>query len=156
MTSFTNSFSDASFTVLLVGNNLGTLKQISFALQHRGYSIIWGDLGAQALQIVECERPGLVICETVLPDTSGFEVCRTIKHSCYFDLPVVLVGRLEDESAETQQALSAGADEYFSSVADWELILAKLGWFVKRRASSRTPAFSMAPTENVFEDLGLR
>ena len=113
-------------TVLVIGNSLGVLKKVAFALQYRGHTVIWGESGQAALRIAELDMPDLIISEVCLSDMSGTQVCRTIKASFFCDTPVVLVGTLGDQGEDEQRAHSVGADDYFAGFADRRLILAKL------------------------------
>jgi len=120
-------------TVLLIGDTLGILKRVSFALQHRGHSVIWAESGRRGLSIAEREAPDLIISEIGLPDFSGFEICRKIKASFVFETPVVLVGKSGDEESDSSRAFEVGADDYFVSFTDGQLVLAKLEWLAQRR-----------------------
>ena len=66
-------------------------------------------------------------------DFSGFEICPMIKASFFFETPVVLVGRSGDEDRDSPCAFHAGADDYFVSFTDWQLVLAKFEWLAQRR-----------------------
>lgn len=121
--------------MLLVGNSFGILKRIAFALQRRGHSVIWGESGRLGLQIAEAEHPDLIVCETVLPDVSGVQVCRLVKSSFFCDTPVVLVGKLATERRDLPKAFNAGADDFIASFTDWKMVLAKLEWLIDRRSS---------------------
>ena len=124
-------------TALMIGNGFGILKRIAFALQRRGHTIIWAESGRDGLRIVESEEPHLIVCETDLPDLSGIEVCRQVKSSTFWETPVVVVGKLRDEYRDVPLALAAGADEYVGTFADWQLVMAKLDWLIRRRATDK-------------------
>lgn len=121
-------------TVLFIGDRLGALKQIGFAVQHAGHSVLWTESGHAGLRFVECERPALIICEIDVPDISGIDVCNAIRTAGYLcDVPIVLVGRPGHEMYDLPQAFAAGADEFFVSLSDRQLILAKLDWLLRKR-----------------------
>ncbi len=123
---------DYHCTALLIGNKFGFLKRIAFALQHRGHTVVWADSGEMGLHLAELEQPGLIVSEIRLPDITGIEVCERVKSSFYFETPVVLVGRFRDEKIDSQLAYKAGAEDYFVSFTDRQLVLAKLEWLVQR------------------------
>src|SRR5687767_8740301 len=66
-------------TILVIGDNVGPLKRIAFALQHRSHTVLWAQYGRDALRSVRLESPDLVVCEIDLPDISGFDVCHRVK-----------------------------------------------------------------------------
>ncbi len=123
-------------TVLLIGDSLGILKRIAFALQRLGHSVIWAKCGQTGLRVAEGEAPNLIISEIDLPDISGFEICRMIKSSFYFEIPVVLVGRSSEEENDSPQAFKAGADDYFASFSNSQFVLAKLDRLAQRNCTT--------------------
>jgi len=133
MTTSSHLSADRRSTVLLIGNGLGILKRIAFALQRQGHTIIWGETAHDGLRIAENEEPDLIVCETRLPDITGIEVCRMIKSSFFFETPFVLVGKDGDEGIDLPRAFKAGADDYISSFTDSQLVMAKLEQLVQRR-----------------------
>lgn len=124
---------DKRRTVLLIGDSLGILKRVAFALQHCGDTVIWAECGQEGLSIAECEAPDLIISEIGLPDISGFEICKMIKANFLFETPVVLVGKPGDEERDSPRALEVGADDYFATFTDGQLVLAKLERLLQRR-----------------------
>lgn len=124
-------------TIVLIGNSFGLLKRIAFALQRRGHTVLWGNSGRDGLLIAEREVVDLIVCETELPDISGIQICRTVKSSCFFETPVVLVGKLRDEKVDMAAGLRAGADDYIGTFTDVEFVMARLEWLMNRRAVNR-------------------
>ncbi len=69
-------------------------------------SALDGDTG---IQMVDTERPALVILDIGLPDVDGFTVCKEI---CRFsDVPVIMLTCRDDE-ADIMHGLQVGADDY--------------------------------------------
>src|SRR5688500_1466294 len=128
MTTFSHFAANGGRTVQLIGNGRGVLKRIAFALQRRGHTIIWDESGNAGLRTAEREEPDLIVCETVLPDVAGIELCRRVMPSFFYETPFVLVGKLHDEARDLPQAFNAGADDYIGSFTDCELVIAKLEW----------------------------
>lgn len=145
----TYSSSDEPSTVLLIGNTFGILKRIAYALQHSDHTVIWGDTGTAGLAMAECEEPGLIVSEIDLPDISGIEVCRRVKMSFFGDTPVVLVGKISDEARDSRLAVRAGADDYFVSFSDSQLVLAKLKWLIRKRQTNWHEAQVINVSENI-------
>ncbi len=138
-------------TVLLIGHGLGALKRVAFSLQRSGHSIIWADDGATGLRTAEAERPDFIICETVLVDVSGFEVCRKLKSSLLPDTPLVLMGRLGDEPTDLPRAFRAGADEYFARTTDWQHVLENLQTVIRMKAMKPDPSYSTKRVAEIAE-----
>jgi two-component system, sensor histidine kinase len=64
--------------------NVDDSPQLRYAktriLQRAGYEVVEAATGAEALKIVRETMPQLVLCDVALPDMSGLDVCRRIKH----------------------------------------------------------------------------
>jgi len=80
--------------------------------------------GAEAYQIVEQRALDLILLDVMLPDISGYDICRTLKNSSlYENIPVIMVTALDDKKSMLE-GLQAGADEFLTKPVDsHELIL---------------------------------
>jgi CheY-like chemotaxis protein len=58
-------------TILVVDDDLQTVKLISLLLQRKGYRILPATSGAQALAKAETEQPDLIILDVMMPDMDG-------------------------------------------------------------------------------------
>ena len=65
--------------VLVVDDDEANRYYKAHVLAKRGYRVLEAGRGADALQIVDAERPALVLLDVRLPDASGIEVCGEIK-----------------------------------------------------------------------------
>lgn len=71
----------------------------------------------------------LIMLDINLPNASGFEICRDIKHKS--SVPV-LVLTSRDEMSDELKALNLGADEYLTKPCRKERILARIANVLKR------------------------
>lgn len=63
-------------------------------------------------QMIEMERPNLILLDVVMPQRNGFQACREIKgNSQYARIPVVMVSSKDTES-DRFWAKQQGADGY--------------------------------------------
>jgi two-component system, OmpR family, alkaline phosphatase synthesis response regulator PhoP len=131
---------DQGHTVLLIGDNVGPLKTIAFALQRQGHTVLWAQKGREALRSVRLESPDIVVCEIDLPDLNGFEVCQMIKSSLLNRPPVVLVGRPGKEVEDSPLGVKVGADDMIGDLSDTRYVLARLEWLARRSGSGRKHA----------------
>lgn len=106
--------------VLVVDDYEPNLRGLGALLARAKYDVLTASNGAEALEIVERERPDLVLLDVVMPGISGVDVCHTVKRRAETCLtPVVLISGAQER--ETVIAgLDAGADDFLIKPVDPE------------------------------------
>jgi two-component system alkaline phosphatase synthesis response regulator PhoP len=99
------------------------LEQTLDPLADEGVEIITASNGREALELVEEERPQLVLLDVMMPLVNGFDVCRTIKRSD--ELKDIFVMMLTAKGQEFDRATGAevGADVYVTKPFDPDEVL---------------------------------
>ncbi|TAF51644.1 MAG: response regulator [Oscillatoriales cyanobacterium] len=112
--------------ILLIDDDPTTRLVLKRALQRQGYDIIVANDGEQGLEIAQSIKPGLIICDWMMPGTDGLEVCRQIKRSSNLSTTFFILltarGGLEDRIV----GLDTGADEFLSKPIDIGELLARV------------------------------
>jgi putative two-component system response regulator len=102
---------DSLPTLLVADDEDASQRELRTLLERGGYRVITARDGAAALRTLAAHECELVLCEAVLPDMDGFEVCRAIKQAqATRDIPVVLLMSGDDE-VQRERAMQAGADD---------------------------------------------
>src|SRR5438309_9400848 len=102
---------DTGGTVLVAQDDSASERDLRSSLEADGYRVISAKDGAAALRLLTAHPVDLVLCEAMLPDMDGIEVCRAIKQArATRDTPVVLLIAPADEPLR-QRAIDAGADD---------------------------------------------
>jgi len=100
--------------ILVVDDELESVKLVGLMLQRRGYEIVAARSGAQALAKAQTENPDLVLLDVMMPDMDGYEVCRQLRaDSTTASLPIIMFTArtmVDDKVAGFQ----AGADDYLT------------------------------------------
>ncbi len=80
--------------------------------------------GIEAYAMIEQYTFDLILLDVMLPDTSGYDICRWVKeHKLYQNIPIIMITALNDKK-DMLQGLHAGADEFLTKPVDsHELIL---------------------------------
>ena len=116
----------ASAKILVVDDTPHNVKLLADLLTVKGYVVVTASSGAQALEKVETEQPDLVLLDVVMPEMSGYEVCRKIRGSrATATLPVVMVTAL-DPAQERVKGIEAGADDFLSKPISQQELLARV------------------------------
>jgi CheY-like chemotaxis protein/predicted regulator of Ras-like GTPase activity (Roadblock/LC7/MglB family) len=97
--------------VLVVDDSLSVRKVVERALVGRQIDVVCAASGSEALERLERDAPDAVVCDVVMPDRDGYEICEFIKrHPRLAHTPVLLMsGIVNDEVRErAARAQSAG------------------------------------------------
>ena len=85
---------------------------IAFTLRFAGYEVSAAANGEEAVELVEKEKPDLVLMDVRMPRMTGYDACRVIKaNPLYADTPVVFLSA-KGQDSEVETGLSVGAEEY--------------------------------------------
>ncbi|MBP3702099.1 MAG: VanR-ABDEGLN family response regulator transcription factor [Lachnospiraceae bacterium] len=95
--------------VLVVDDEVALADLIEFYLKSEGYQVHKFYKGQDALDCVEQEHIDLALLDVMLPDISGFEVCRRIRRHHRF--PVIML-TAKAEELDKVTGLTIGADDY--------------------------------------------
>jgi DNA-binding response OmpR family regulator len=104
-----------SITILNVDDHETSRYTKSRVLRRAGFEVKEAITGYQALQVVQQERPPIVLLDIHLPDIDGLEVCRRIKGDP--NLASTLILQISASSVTSQdkvRGLEGGADIYLT------------------------------------------
>jgi DNA-binding NarL/FixJ family response regulator len=101
-------------------------------LEEAGYAVIGAASGQEALELARRERPSLVVLDVLMPDISGYEVCRQLRELYGSSLPILFVSGERGESADRVAGLLIGADDYLSKPFASDELLARIYSLVRR------------------------
>ncbi len=112
--------------ILVVDDTPKNVKLLADLLTVKGFNVVTAASGHEALAQVEAEQPDLVLLDVVMPEMSGYEVCRKIRANPATEiLPVVMVTAL-DPSQERIKGLEAGADDFLTKPINQAELLARV------------------------------
>jgi DNA-binding response OmpR family regulator len=96
-------------TILVVDDEPIVRDVVVRYLRRDGYETREAATGDEAREILEAEKPELVVLDVMLPGTDGLELCRWIRARS--DLPVIMLTARGDET-DRIVGLELGADDY--------------------------------------------
>lgn len=95
--------------ILLVDDEVEIVELLEVYLTNEGFSVFKGYTGEEALACVASHRIDLAILDVMLPDMSGFAICKTIRETHMF--PVIMLTAKDDETDKIT-GFTFGADDY--------------------------------------------
>ena len=112
--------------ILIADDVAVQVEYLARLLARDGHIVFRARDGAEALDVAAREQPDLVLLDVMMPERSGFEVCRAMKTDPATRLiPVVLVTALQ-ESADKIHGIEAGADDFLSKPVNAHELLARV------------------------------
>jgi adenylate cyclase len=112
--------------ILVVDDTPRNVKLLADLLAVKGYGVITAGSGREALAQVQAEQPDLVLLDVVMPEMSGYEVCRKIRESAATAmLPIVMVTAL-DPAEERVKGIDAGADDFLTKPINQAELIARV------------------------------
>jgi len=100
----------AAINILVVDDNIATLKTLSAALEEMGYVITMSGSGLEAKALIEKQPFNIVIVDIKLPDISGLEILETVKELNPEAAVIMITGHASIETAVG--AINEGAYAY--------------------------------------------
>jgi len=128
------SFPDPPSTVkkiLLVEDNLLFRKVIEASLRKAGYSCVLSESAEEALQILEKERPDLILSDYDMPEINGFDFRQMVLlNQNIRDIPFVFLTSYTDDSL-VLEGLNMNALDYINKETPIPVIISKLRNIIK-------------------------
>ena len=104
--------------ILIVDDNPGNLKLVSYLLTNRGYEIRTALDAPQVLELLGSFHPRLILMDIQLPGMDGLELTRVLKsRAATRDILIVAVTAFAMKG-DDQKALDAGCDGYITKPID--------------------------------------
>ena len=119
--------------VLVVDDDEEIRKALERALRLEGFAVRVADGGRAALELVEQERPGVMVLDVVMPDLSGISVVSRMR-ARGDDTPICILSA-RDEVEDRVAGLEAGADDYVVKPFDIGELAARLRALLRRMPS---------------------
>jgi two-component system KDP operon response regulator KdpE len=95
--------------VLAVDDEIAILRLLKIELTALGFRVLTASDARAAMQMVEQQRPDIVLLDVVMPDMSGLELLRALRER--WPIPVILV-TAKDRELDKVRGLESGADDY--------------------------------------------
>lgn len=98
-------------------------------MQAEGYRVVTAADGLRALQVVDEERPSLILLDIMMPGMDGLSLCKRVRE--FSDVPVIMLtarGQVED----VVLGLDCGADDYVVKPFAADELLARVGAVLRR------------------------
>jgi DNA-binding response OmpR family regulator len=115
--------------ILVVDDEQLITDSLTYSMKREGFNVATVADGLSALKAVEELKPDLIVLDLMLPDISGFEVCRRLR--TFTTTPVIML-TARGEEIDRVLGLEVGADDYLAKPFSFRELLARIQAMLRR------------------------
>jgi len=141
--------------VIIVDDDENVCEVLRRKLHEAGYHCTVANKGARAFETLKEVRPDLILLDLMMPEVTGFRLCRMIRRDpLLYTIPVIVLALAEDEQ-ETLHCMEQGADAYLlKPIVAHELMRKVRGLLLLREMATKPdPATGMPGLEAVKREI---
>ncbi len=116
--------------VLIVDDEEAIVKLVAFNLQKDGFKTLTASDGQKAWEIIQQEKPDLIVLDVMLPEMDGFTLCRLLRQEKITTPILMLTAR--DEEIDKVLGLELGADDYLTKPFSPRELVARVKAILRR------------------------
>ena len=129
--------------VLVVDDSLTVRKVVERALEARSIQVLSAASGSEAIECIERDAPDVVICDVIMPDKDGYQICEFVKtHPELSKTPVLLISGIVNGTV-LERAAKVQSDDVMRKPFAAEELVRKIDGFLSA-AGVRTPLLGAA------------
>ena len=133
--------------IVIIEDERDVARLLEFNLQQAGYTVVTTGTGEEGLKAVSDHPVDVVVLDVMLPDTSGYEVCKELRSDPHKADVGVLMLTAKGEAEDRILGLEVGADDYVVKPFVVREVVLRVNALANRIAERRVrPAQSSGPT----------
>jgi CheY-like chemotaxis protein/MinD-like ATPase involved in chromosome partitioning or flagellar assembly len=125
--------------ILIVDDDLETLRLVGLMLQRQGFQVLAANNGAQALSQARAEKPDLIILDVMMPNIDGYEVTRQLRAEPETAGICILMFSAKSQVEDKVTGYEAGVDDYLTKPVHPVELVARVKSLLAR-GKGRTPS----------------
>lgn len=131
-------------TIIVVDDEATIREVVRKYLELEGFKVLEASTGPQALDLLQSQKPNLIVLDLMLPGIDGFAITRTLRRSGEFapisaggDIPIVMLTARTDE-ADRIAGFELGADDYVVKPFSPRELVARIKAVLRRTGQDTT------------------
>ncbi len=100
--------------ILIVDDDLETLRLVGLMLQRQGYQIVAANNGSQGISLAKSEKPDLIVLDVMMPDMDGYTVTRELRSNPDTADTPILMFTAKSQVDDKVAGYEAGVDDYLT------------------------------------------
>jgi CheY-like chemotaxis protein len=126
--------------ILIVDDDVDTLRLVGLMLQRQGYQIIAASGGQQALSMAQSEKPDLIILDVMMPDLDGYEVARRLRAKVDTAATPIIMFTAKSQVEDKLAGFEVGVDDYLTKPTQPRELFAHVKAVLARGSKGSQPA----------------
>lgn len=116
-------------TILIIEDEEDIRDILSHYIKKEGFSVKEAASGRGGVQIIKAKKIDLVVLDLMLPDISGYDVCREISQN--YKVPIIML-TAKNDIVDKILGLELGADDYITKPFDVREVIARIKVCLRR------------------------
>lgn len=125
--------------ILIVDDDLETLRLVGLTLQREGYRIISAQNGSEGLRLASVEKPDLIILDLMMPEMDGYRVAAQLKSNPATASIPILVFTARFQMEDRAKSFEVGAAEYLTKPVHPTKLVAAIKSLLERGKAKAAP-----------------
>lgn len=123
--------------ILVVDDEVHIGELIVFNLEKEGHRVRLALTGLEALDLLDKEKPDLMVLDLMLPEMDGLEICRRVRQKPDLaDIPIIML-TAKSEEFDKVLGLELGADDYLTKPFSPRELVARVKARLRRSQGQR-------------------
>lgn len=116
--------------ILIAEDDLHTRDGLAEVMRREGYQVFTANCGQTALRLFELHQPDCVCLDIMMPEQSGYDVCKQIRRKSP-DLPILFISA-KSEELDRLVGFELGADDFISKPFSVREVIARIRAVTRR------------------------
>ena len=126
--------------ILIVDDEPINLDFFDVMLSRLGFEVVMAEDGEEALEMIQKDRPDLIILDNIMPKMTGWELTKILKKSKayeqYHDIPIVMFSAM-DAVKDKIEGFELGNEDYITKPFNFSEVLARIRAVLRNRELSK-------------------
>lgn len=117
--------------LLIIDDDAHLRESLAEVLEMEGYECLQAGAAKEGIEAARKHGPDVVIMDIQLPDSSGFQICQTLRKGSREVILIMMTGRFLSAEEKTQ-GFQLGADEYITKPFDLQELSVRIRQLLSR------------------------
>ncbi len=123
--------------ILIVDDNITYLQALRRNLIDKGYIVLAASSGEECFEVLQNNKPDLLLLDLKMPVIDGSDVCRMLRKSAIFhSLPIIML-TASDSQEDIVRAFEVGVNDYVVKSSNFATMNIRIASMLKRRQSEK-------------------